>query len=243
MPLTSFVVMSLASTGRAEHPVTRHGVGFLLDTVRADGSWPIDTNLAVWNTTLADPGPGRGQRRRRRAGLPRLAAWSASTGGYTPSRTPRPGGWGWSDPTGAVPDADDTAGALLALAVLLNSGGPTARQRIEAAALAGVDWLLALAKRRRRLAHLLPRLGNPALRPQRRRPDGPRPAGPARLAALVSSIAPIDEAIRRGLSYLARQQRPDGSWVPLWFGNQHYPGEENPSTAPPACCWPIATWG
>jgi squalene-hopene/tetraprenyl-beta-curcumene cyclase len=27
---------------------------------------------------------------------------------------------------------------------------------------------------------------------------------------------------------LARQQRPDGSWVPLWFGNQDDPREENP---------------
>jgi squalene-hopene/tetraprenyl-beta-curcumene cyclase len=27
---------------------------------------------------------------------------------------------------------------------------------------------------------------------------------------------------------LARQQRADGSWVPLWFGNQDHPAEENP---------------
>jgi squalene-hopene/tetraprenyl-beta-curcumene cyclase len=53
IPLTSFVVMSLAGTGRADHPVARRGVQFLLDTVRTDGSWPIDTNLATWVTTLA----------------------------------------------------------------------------------------------------------------------------------------------------------------------------------------------
>ncbi|NLE40006.1 MAG: squalene--hopene cyclase, partial [Pirellulaceae bacterium] len=52
-PLTSFVVMSLAATGRAEHAVTRDGVRFLRESVRDDGSWPIDTNLATWNTTLA----------------------------------------------------------------------------------------------------------------------------------------------------------------------------------------------
>lgn len=36
------------------------------------------------------------------------------------------------------------------------------------------------------------------------------------------------EAVERGLAYLAAQQRGDGSWVPLWFGNEHFPEEENP---------------
>jgi squalene-hopene/tetraprenyl-beta-curcumene cyclase len=34
--------------------------------------------------------------------------------------------------------------------------------------------------------------------------------------------------IGAGVDYLGRTQRPDGSWVPLWFGNQHAPDEENP---------------
>ena len=50
-PLTSFVVMSLASIGQGQHPVTRRGISFLTASVRADGSWPIDTNLATWVTT------------------------------------------------------------------------------------------------------------------------------------------------------------------------------------------------
>src|SRR5262249_158681 len=39
----------------------------------------------------------------------------------------------------------------------------------------------------------------------------------------------MDRAMRKGLAYLARQQRPDGSWLPLWFGNQHAPDDENPT--------------
>jgi squalene-hopene/tetraprenyl-beta-curcumene cyclase len=35
-------------------------------------------------------------------------------------------------------------------------------------------------------------------------------------------------AIQRGLAYLSRAQQVDGSWIPLWFGNQDHPGEENP---------------
>ena len=52
-PLTSFVTMSLAGMGLSGHRVARRGVQFLVDTVRDDGSWPIDTNLATWLTTLS----------------------------------------------------------------------------------------------------------------------------------------------------------------------------------------------
>src|SRR5205807_3045376 len=52
-PLTSFVTMSLASIGQAEHPVARKAVEFLIKSVRDDGSWAIDSNLATWVTTLA----------------------------------------------------------------------------------------------------------------------------------------------------------------------------------------------
>src|SRR5262249_27735698 len=45
--------------------------------------------------------------------------------------------------------------------------------------------------------------------------------------------APDFMALRRALkqapAYPARQQRPDGSWLPLWFGNQHAPDDENPT--------------
>jgi squalene-hopene/tetraprenyl-beta-curcumene cyclase len=39
----------------------------------------------------------------------------------------------------------------------------------------------------------------------------------------------VTRAIRRALAYLERTQNPDGSWTPLWFGNEHAPGEENPA--------------
>src|SRR5262249_58638605 len=39
----------------------------------------------------------------------------------------------------------------------------------------------------------------------------------------------VERAVRRGLDYLARSQRPEGSWLPLWFGNQHAPDDENPT--------------
>jgi len=43
---------------------------------------------------------------------------AASIARSIPYTSASPGGWGWSDLSGAVPDVDDTAGALLALGVL-----------------------------------------------------------------------------------------------------------------------------
>jgi squalene-hopene/tetraprenyl-beta-curcumene cyclase len=38
----------------------------------------------------------------------------------------------------------------------------------------------------------------------------------------------LETALRRGLNFLRKKQRSDGSWLPLWFGNEHDPHDENP---------------
>ena len=53
MPLTGFVAMSLIGAGYADHPVTQSCLRFLENTVREDGSWPIDVNLSTWVTSLS----------------------------------------------------------------------------------------------------------------------------------------------------------------------------------------------
>ena len=121
-PLTSFVTLSLAACGLAEHPVAKNGVRFLVNSVRPDGSWPIDTNLSTWVTTLAinalaaagscDP------TLKERGKLSRLAADPATRRERHPYTGAAPGGWAWTPLPGGVPDADDTPGALLALKVL-----------------------------------------------------------------------------------------------------------------------------
>ncbi|RPI89756.1 MAG: squalene--hopene cyclase, partial [Planctomycetaceae bacterium] len=37
----------------------------------------------------------------------------------------------------------------------------------------------------------------------------------------------LGRARQRGLRYLAGTQRADGAWLPLWFGNQNAPDDEN----------------
>ncbi|MEQ1830376.1 MAG: prenyltransferase/squalene oxidase repeat-containing protein, partial [Pirellula sp.] len=53
VPLTSFVLMSLASIGQTNSRVSVEARKFIIDSVLPDGSWPIDTNLATWVTSLA----------------------------------------------------------------------------------------------------------------------------------------------------------------------------------------------
>ena len=36
-------------------------------------------------------------------------------------------------------------------------------------------------------------------------------------------------AAARAVQFLAATQRPDGTWIPLWFGNEHAPDEDNPA--------------
>ncbi len=38
----------------------------------------------------------------------------------------------------------------------------------------------------------------------------------------------VQQAVQRGWRFLGRQQQRDGSWIPLWFGNEHHPEELNP---------------
>jgi squalene-hopene/tetraprenyl-beta-curcumene cyclase len=113
-PLTSFVTMSLAGSGNAEHPVARRGLEFLQHSVRADGSWPIDTNLATLAINALGPSIHDVMSDAERA---RLLDWLLAQQYRTvhPYTGAAPGGWAWTDLPGGVPDADDTAGALLAL--------------------------------------------------------------------------------------------------------------------------------
>jgi len=138
-PLVSFVTMSMAGAGLAAHPVVQKAVQFLEGAVRPDGSWPIDTNLSTWVTTLsinalADSGENFGDS----AGASRRWLIDQQYRETHPFTSADPGGWSWSPLPGAVPDADDTSGALLAMR---NLGVTTESSN---AAKAGVSWLLDL---------------------------------------------------------------------------------------------------
>ncbi len=134
--------MGLASTGRADHPLVRRGVTFLLDTVRADASWPIDACHGVSCTALS---------------INALASASGDVGRWYVSdwllgcqrldkrlfNDSAPGGWCSGEAHGFSPTVTDTSNALTAVSVLLKSRGEPHRAKIEESAAAGVRWLLA----------------------------------------------------------------------------------------------------
>lgn len=228
-PLTSFVVMNLSASGRSRRPVVEAGIEFLVQSARPDGSWPIDTDLATWNTTLSINALAAGGEDVSELGcLPWLLRCQHLQ--RHPFTGAEPGGWGWTDLSGAVPDSDDTPGALLALAAWTARCPPT--PELLESARQGVEWLLALQNRDGGWPTFCRGWGK--LPFDRSGADLTAHALRALMAwkehwdAWGLPQAKVQAKINAGLRYLQRQQRADGSWVPLWFGNQDHPDEENP---------------
>jgi squalene-hopene/tetraprenyl-beta-curcumene cyclase len=229
IPLTSFVTMSLASIGQTEHPVARKAVEFLTRAARPDGSWPIDINLSVWLTTLAVNALGNCGSLTEFLQPEEVASLREWLLGRQfrqrhPYTNAAPGGWGWTHLPGSVPDADDTAGAMLALRHL------RVDDRTTDAAEMGAKWLLGLQNQDggwptfcRGRGHLpFDRSGTDLTAHAIRALHAWQPHLP-RLGQRIQS------AIRQGFPYLEHEQRPEGCWVPLWFGNRLAPDEENPT--------------
>jgi squalene-hopene/tetraprenyl-beta-curcumene cyclase len=224
--------------------VISQGVKFLVNSARSDGSWPIDTNLATWNTTLAiNALAGAGEDVAALLG-PQCLDWllACQHTQRHPFTGADPGGFGWSDLSGAVPDADDTPGAMLALASWSATTSATGVDRSKCAHgyLEGLYWLQYLhngdggwptfCRGWGRLpfdrsgadltAHVLRAVNlygrfDEALG---------RDALPRKVH---SHVYHATKAIEPALHFLALKQNQSGSWSPLWFGNQDHPSEEN----------------
>ena len=221
-PLTSFVTMALAGGGQLDHPCLPLAVEFLMSSKREDGSWPIDTNLATWGTTLslrsldAKPDPD-GLKPERRTWL--LAQQYREIHPFTNAP---PGGWAWTDLPGGVPNADDTSSALIALKKIGHG--------CDAAIQQGITWLLDLQNRDGGIPTFCRGWGT--LPFDRSTPEITAHALCAWWVWFDEVPSPmqtrITKATRHAFTYLERVQLPNGSWIPLWFGNEHTPDENNP---------------
>ena len=220
-PLTAFVSMCLSCADFRSHPVTQKAAQFLLNTVRQDGSWPIDTDLSGWVTSISIKVLADDLSIDDRRSLDRQLCANAFTYPH-PFTGARPGGWGWSDLPGAVPDADDTSGALVALSTL-RKGVPCPE------VVHGIEWLLALQNRDGGMPTFCKGWGK--LPFDRSSPDISAHA----LLAFVSwqAVLPTElqarcqRSIQRLLDWMKQAQAADGSWSPLWFGDQDAPQEQS----------------
>lgn len=255
-PLTSFVVMSLAASGEAAHPVVKRGVEFLIRSAQPDGSWAIDTNLATWMTSLsvhaiATRTPTTTDRHRstqmggRTGGSSDLCS-SVSIYGFSasdqvavkkwllgqqyrevhPYTGAAPGGWAWTDLPGGVPDADDTPGALITLRAL--DGERPDRATIQAAQL-GVQWLLDLQNRDGGIPTFCKGWGRLPFDQS----SADLTAHSLRAWAAWREFLPaemqtrVDSATDRAIRFLETIQEDSGAWTPLWFGNEAETDEAN----------------
>ena len=227
-PLTAFVAMSLVPLLGRDHVVVEGCLEFLREGVRGDGSWPIDSNLSVWVTTNAL------MALRQSGGIPGDIAEGAhewllkqQLAHTHPFTGAGPGGWPWTHLPGGVPDADDTAGAVIEMA---GTGEG-------AAARAGVVWLSGLQNTDAGWPTFCQGWGRLPF-------DSSSPDITAHALRAIDATLKMDDdgggylarllalnmgaTMKRGFGYLAATQHEDGSWAPLWFGNQRVRGEANP---------------
>ena len=227
-PLTSFVVMSLAGCGHHDHPVAKAGKTFLTASMRDDGSWPIDTNLATWVTSLSIYGLGnRGLKSMPKEDRRTIQSWLLSQQFQTlhPYTQAKPGGWAWTNLPGGGPDADDTPGALIALHRL--SHHP---ESIADRAWMGIQWLLDLQNRDGGIPTFCKGWGTLPFD----RSSADLTAHALRAWMIWEPLfgdsrkQRVEKAIDRAVAYLLEKQSCEGFWLPLWFGNQHVQEDQNP---------------
>ncbi|MEM7722161.1 MAG: squalene--hopene cyclase [Pseudomonadota bacterium] len=188
----------------------------------------------VWDTGLAahaimEAGESEGDEHRVRDALDWLAARQIlDTRGDWAVRRPdvRPGGWAFQYENAHYPDVDDTAVVVLAM----HRHDP---DRYANAIARGCEWLVGMQSRSGKLAggwgafependHLylnaIPFADHGALL------DPPTEDVTARC---VGCLAQVDadtyaDAISRGIAFLKRMQKPDGSWFGRWGANHIY---------------------
>ena len=219
-PLTAFVSMCLCEADMREHTVVRKAAEFLYDTQREDGAWPIDTDLASWVTALAVKALGE-ETEESEFLTEKIRSNAFKEKHYFTGA--QAGGWGWSDRPGAAPDGDDTSGALVALHTL-------SRGKYCDEVGAGVEWLMALQNNDGGMPTFCKGWGKLPF---------DRSSADISAHALLAMELWMDHlpekiqrrakrSIERMIGWMSREQAEDGSWTPLWFGDQGADDERSP---------------
>jgi squalene-hopene/tetraprenyl-beta-curcumene cyclase len=232
IPLTAFTSMCLISCGYRYTRVVEKGLSFLEGQQRPDGSWPIDTDLSTWVTTLSVKALGAKLKdvlNNNEIQNIRKHLLDIQYKDCHPFNMASPGGWGWTSFAGSVPDADDTPGAVLAL---LSIYGGT-RQEM-ASVLNGCIWLVKLQNRDGGMPTFCKGWGRLPFDRSCADLTGHALLAWVKTLDIIGDQTPsairtqIEKGIRKAVSYLQRHQHPEGFWLPLWFGSQQTPDKTNP---------------
>ena len=194
----------------------------LVETVRSDGSWPIDTNLSGWLTSLA------AKVLPLTSNLSDIIRRNATTTIH-PFTAAAPGGWGWSDLSGSVPDGDDTSGALVAL--YHQSEGKRSPEVDN-----GLKWLMWLQNRNGGMPTFCKGWGKLPF-------DSSSPDITAHAILAMGLWLPsldgrlktnVQKSLDKMITWMEQSLTSHPStldsqgWTPLWFGDQDAPDEKAP---------------
>lgn len=230
IPLTAFVTLSLINAEYRNMDVVDKGVAFLKRTQRDDGGWPIDIDLSTWVSSLSVKALGnRLDKTLSREQQQRIGAHflSVQNKRVHPFNGTSPGGWGWTNYSGSVPDCDDTPGAMLAL---MRINEP---ETIKNEILAGANWLFQLQNSDGGFPTFSKGWGKLPFDQSCADLTGHCVLALATVAKIYQDESvhfqkKLNKSLRLALNYLSVQQKSDGSWLPLWFGNQQAEKHENP---------------
>ncbi len=232
IPLTAFVAMCLIASGVGNNDVTRRGLSFLRRQQRADGSWPIDTDLSTWVTTSGIKALGN----QMPIFFPEIETvrlkkhlLSIQYKEVHAFNLAQPGGWGWTNFSGSVPDVDDTSGAILALLDLFKANtGETD------AIINGCRWLTSLQNKDGGFPTFCRGWSKLPFDSSCADLTGHALLALSRSLDIVGNVMTkelqisVKESILKAFDFLRKAQRQNGCWHPLWFGNQSATDHKNP---------------
>ena len=231
IPLTAFVCLSLLNSGFGDTEVVQKGMDFLRSTQRDDGSWPIDVDLSTWVTTLSVKAAGNSLDDIISSNEKLVIAGhlkGIQNKVVHPFNGTKPGGWGWTDFSGSVPDGDDTPGVILSLLKLQD------KQDCKEEVLAGCRWLTELQNSDGGFPTFSKGWGKLPFDQSCSDLTGHCLLAISKVlevydGELISKdYNQLNKSFKKAFDYLKSKQSESGYWLPLWFGNQYTVDHTNP---------------
>ncbi len=233
IPLTAFVSLCLIESGFRDSMVVKKGVCFLQRTQRPDGGWPIDVNLSVWVSSLAlkalrnNLSSVLNKNQQKTLADHFISVQNKKVHSFNGTLA---GGWGWTTFSGSVPDGDDTPGAILTLISLSEMTGNLHVAEIKQAC----GWLQKLQNRDGGFPTFTRGWGKLPFDQSCSDLTGHAVLAVGKALDFLNGYITekknrtYQKLVKDALKYLRAQQKENGAWLPLWFGNQHVTGHINP---------------